>query len=61
MKFLNPHAINALLLGLVIGAVIGTILWFVTERLIFAIVAGIVPIILLLCFVRSVFIAGPKN
>jgi hypothetical protein len=61
MKPLSPHAINALLLGLLIGAVIGVVLWFMTESLIFALAAGIAPALLLLCFVRSIFAQGPKD
>jgi hypothetical protein len=61
MKPLSPHAINAVLLGIVIGAILGTVVWFLTEGVLVAAIAAVTPILLLLCFVRSIFVQGPRD
>ncbi len=54
-KRISRMGINAILLGLVLGGVIGLVTWLLTERPITAMLVGIAPVLLLLCLVRDVF------
>jgi len=52
-KRISRMGLNAILLGIVLGAVAGLVTWLLTERPITATLAGLAPLLVLLCLVRD--------
>lgn len=52
-KRLSRMGINAILLGIILGAVAGFVTWLLTERPVTAILVSIAPVFILLCLVKD--------
>jgi len=63
MRKINPHAKMAIIMGLFLGIVIFLTIYFITEgdRVIFASVFGLAPLIVLLSLVGEFFDPGPPE
>ena len=63
MKKINPHAKMAIVMGLFLGGIIFTAIYLITEgeRVIFASVLSIAPLIILLTLSGDFFDPGPPK
>lgn len=50
---ISRMGLNAILLGIVLGAVAGMVTWLLTERAITATLIGLAPLPVLLCLVKD--------
>lgn len=52
-KRISRMGINAIFLGIILGAVAGLVFWLLTDRPITATLVGVAPVLILLCLVKD--------